>query len=72
MAYAFGKSAGTTTLNYCVSKSGSSAPPANLTGDAKLRKIKLLQILDRLQKLESGLNEEVSSPFASRPLPCLT
>jgi hypothetical protein len=72
MAYAFGKSAGTTTLNYCVSKSGSSAPPANLTGDAKLRKIKLLQILDRLQKLESGLNEDVSSPSASDPRPCLT
>jgi hypothetical protein len=60
MAYAFGKSAGTTTLNYWVSKSGSSNPPTNVTSDIKPRKIKLLQILDRLQRLESGLNEDVS------------
>ncbi|KAF1833147.1 hypothetical protein BDW02DRAFT_553223 [Decorospora gaudefroyi] len=58
MAYAFGKSAGTTTLNYWVSKSGSSGPPAQFAGDTKPRKIKLLQILDRLQRLESGLNED--------------
>jgi hypothetical protein len=60
MAYAFGKSAGTTTLNYWVSKSGSSGPPTQFASDVKPRKIKLLQILDRLQKLESGLNEDVS------------
>jgi hypothetical protein len=60
MAYAFGKSAGTTTLNYWVSKSGSSNPPTQFASDVKPRKIKLLQILDRLQKLESGLNEDVS------------
>lgn len=60
MAYAFGKSAGTTTLNYWVSKSGSSSPPTQFASEVKPRKIKLLQILDRLQKLESGLNEDVS------------
>tara|TARA_R110002003_G_scaffold1048_5_gene22197 strand:- start:13569 stop:14366 length:798 start_codon:yes stop_codon:yes gene_type:complete len=65
MAYAFGKSAGTTTLNYWVSKSGSSNPPTQFASDVKPRKIKLLQILDRLQKLESGLNEDVS--VQSRP-----
>ncbi|CAO2648447.1 Nn.00g077140.m01.CDS01 [Neocucurbitaria sp. VM-36] len=58
MAYAFGKSAGTTTLNFWVSKSGSSNPPTKFAGDAKPRKIKLLQILDRLQRLEDGLNED--------------
>jgi hypothetical protein len=60
MAYAFGKSAGTTTLNYWVSKSGTSHVPIKFAGDVQPRKIKLLQILDRLQKLESGLNEDVS------------
>lgn len=58
MAYAFGKSAGTTTLNYWISKSGSSCPPTQFERDIQPRKIKLLQILDRLQKLESGLNED--------------
>jgi hypothetical protein len=59
MAYAFGKSPGTTTLNYWVSKSGSSNPPTKFAGTAKPRKMKLLHILDRLQQLEAGL-EEVS------------
>jgi hypothetical protein len=62
MAYAFGKSAGTTTLNYWVSKCGSSNPPMQFASEVKPRKIKLLQILDRLQNLESGLNEDVSQP----------
>ena len=61
MAYAFGRSAGTTTLNYWTGKSGSNNPPPNLVPEVKPRKIKLLQILDRLQRLESGLNEQVSS-----------
>ncbi|KAF2261642.1 hypothetical protein CC78DRAFT_469879 [Lojkania enalia] len=58
MAYAFGKSAGTTTLNYWVGKSGSSNPPTKFAGTSKPRKLKLLQILDRLQQLENGLEEE--------------
>ncbi|OAG11022.1 uncharacterized protein CC84DRAFT_516690 [Paraphaeosphaeria sporulosa] len=58
MAYAYGKSAGTTTLNYYVSKSGSSHPPVKPTGEVKPRKIKFLQILDRLQHLEVGLGED--------------
>ncbi|KAF2710877.1 hypothetical protein K504DRAFT_376493 [Pleomassaria siparia CBS 279.74] len=58
MAYAFGKSAGTTTLNYWVSKSGSGNPPIKFAGVVKPRKLKLLQILDRLQHLESGLEED--------------
>jgi hypothetical protein len=66
MAYGFGKSAGTTTLNNWISKSGSSNPPCMFTGDAKPRKIRLLQILDRLQKLESGLNEAVSLQYHHR------
>ncbi|KAH8716959.1 hypothetical protein GQ44DRAFT_712972 [Phaeosphaeriaceae sp. PMI808] len=58
MAYAFGKSAGSTTLNYWVSKSGITNPPTDFTSDVQPRKIKLLQILDRLQTLESGINED--------------
>ncbi|KAF2734020.1 hypothetical protein EJ04DRAFT_255546 [Polyplosphaeria fusca] len=58
MAYAFGKSAGTTTLNYWVGTSGSNNPPTKFTGNAKPRKLKLLQILDRLQQLEKGLDAE--------------
>jgi hypothetical protein len=61
MAYAFGKSAGTTTLNYWVSKSGSGNPPTKFAGEAKPRKLKFLQILDRLQHLENGLEEDVSA-----------
>jgi hypothetical protein len=60
MAYAYGKSAGTTTLNYWVSKSGSGLPPTKLVGDARPRRLKFLQILDRLQHLENGLEEDVS------------
>jgi hypothetical protein len=60
MAYAFGKSAGTSTLNYWASKSGSNSPPSKRTGEATPRKMKLLQILDRLQSLEGGLGEDVS------------
>lgn len=63
MAYAYGKSAGTTTLNYYVSKSGSNHPPVKATGEIKPRKIKFLQILDRLQHLEAGLEEDVSEKF---------
>ncbi|KAL6708306.1 hypothetical protein ACN47E_003230 [Coniothyrium glycines] len=58
MAYAFGKSAGTTTLNFWVGKSGTTNLPTKLAGDVKPRKISLLRILDRLQKLESGLDED--------------
>jgi hypothetical protein len=60
MAYAFGKSPGTTTLNYFVSKSGSTPPPSKRISEATPRKMKLLQILDRLQSLEGGLEEDVS------------
>jgi hypothetical protein len=60
MAYAFGKSAGTTTLSNWASKSGSTYPPFKFAAEMKPRKIRLVQILDRLQKLESGLNEDVS------------
>jgi len=60
MAYAFGKSAGTTTLNHWASKSSSIPPKVERTGTALPRKMKLLQILDRLQHLEAGLGEDVS------------
>ncbi|KAF1997237.1 hypothetical protein P154DRAFT_441719 [Amniculicola lignicola CBS 123094] len=58
MAYAFGKSAGTTTLNYFVSKSGNILPPTIFVDEVKPRKLKLLPILDRLQRLEHGLEED--------------
>lgn len=64
MAYAFGKSAGTTTLNRYASKSGSNPPPSERTSQAQPRNMKLLQILDRLQSLEGGLGEDVSLHFA--------
>lgn len=70
MAYAYGKSAGTTTLNYHVSKSGNTPPPVKPTGEVKPRKIKFLQILDRLQHLEVGLEEDVSPSFVSPSLWC--
>ncbi|KAF1970093.1 hypothetical protein BU23DRAFT_214649 [Bimuria novae-zelandiae CBS 107.79] len=57
MAYAYGKSAGTTTLNYYVSKAGSSPPPLKPAGETRPRQIKFLHILDRLQHLEAGLEE---------------
>jgi hypothetical protein len=66
MAYAFGKSAGTTTLNYWTSKSGSSNPPTQFASDVQPRRMKLLQILDRLQKLESGFSDDVSLQLLGR------
>lgn len=60
LAYAFGKSAGTTTLNYWASKSSNVPPKIERTGTAVPRKMKLLQILDRLQSLEGGLEDDVS------------
>lgn len=61
MVYAFGKSAGTCTLNYWVGKSGSGNPPTKFAGSTKPRKISLLHILDRLQRLKSGLDEVSTS-----------
>ncbi|KAH7117996.1 hypothetical protein B0J11DRAFT_97626 [Dendryphion nanum] len=58
MAHAFGKSAGTITLNYWVGKHSSANAPLKFSGTTKPRKLKLLQILDRLQQLESGLEED--------------
>ncbi|KAF2633465.1 hypothetical protein BU25DRAFT_405359 [Macroventuria anomochaeta] len=58
MAYAFGKSAGTTTLNYWASKSSINPPKSERTSTAVPRKMKLLQILDRLQNLEGGPGED--------------
>ena len=60
--YAAGKNAGTTTLNYWVSKSSSAHPPTKFTDNTRPRRLKFLQILDRLQRLESGLMEDVSQP----------
>ncbi|KAF2280347.1 uncharacterized protein EI97DRAFT_430094 [Westerdykella ornata] len=63
MAFAFGKSAGTTTLNYWVSKSGSTHPPTKFAGSVKPRKLKLLQILDRLRQLENGLEDDPDEQY---------
>lgn len=60
MAYAAGKSAGTTTLNYWAMKSSTNPPKIERTSTAVPRKMKLLQILDRLQSLEEGFEEDVS------------
>ena len=65
MTYAFGRSAGTTTLKCWISKSSSTPPPTKHASEAKPRKMKLLQSLDRLQRLEDGLED------VSRPLLCL-
>ncbi|OCK79596.1 hypothetical protein K432DRAFT_63001 [Lepidopterella palustris CBS 459.81] len=58
MAYCFGKSPGTTTLNFRVSKFGSILPVTKFAGSVKPRKLKLLVILDRLQQLETGLEQD--------------
>lgn len=60
MGYAYGRSPGTTTLNYWVSKHGSEFPPIKFAANAKPRKLKLLQILERLAQLEKGL--ELDNP----------
>lgn len=56
-AYAFGRYPGTTTLNFRAGKSGTLTPGLHF-GQARVkpRKMKLLQILDRLRKLEIGLD----------------
>lgn len=59
MAYCFGRSPGTTTLNFRVSKSGTTHPPMQYASHARPRKIKLLVILERLRMLETGLEEDV-------------
>ncbi|QDS76947.1 hypothetical protein FKW77_005075 [Venturia effusa] len=59
MASCFGKSPGTTTLTYFVGKSGSLLPPIHYGSIKKARKIKLINILERLKELETwGLQEE--------------
>ena len=56
---AYGKSPGTTTLNYFVGKSGSLQHPMNFASRVKPRKMKLIAILERLQELQmQGLQEE--------------
>ena len=70
MAYAFGRSPGTTTLNYWVSKHGSSYPPVKFSGAVKPRKLKLLQILERLAQLEKGLELDVSQPTPLHKFHC--
>jgi len=59
MAFCFGRTPGTTTLNYYVGKSGSLQQVVQYGATVKPRKIKLFSILDRLRRLERGL-EEVS------------
>ncbi|KAF2840357.1 hypothetical protein M501DRAFT_932306, partial [Patellaria atrata CBS 101060] len=58
MAYAFGRSPGTTTLNYRVSKFGTLKPLVQVGSKVKPRKIKLLLIMERLSQLEQGLEED--------------
>ncbi|KAF1814438.1 hypothetical protein P152DRAFT_432374 [Eremomyces bilateralis CBS 781.70] len=58
MTYCFGKYPGTTTLNYYVSGYGCTNPTVKVQGPVKPKKMKLISILDRLTKLELGLEEE--------------
>lgn len=67
MGVCFGKSPGTVTLNYRVGRAALSVPQIPLGGKAKPRKIKLVQILDRLKQLETGLEEKVGKHRPSIP-----
>ena len=59
MASSFGKSPGTTTLTYYISKSGSLQSAVQYGSKAKARKMKLIAILERLRELElQGLEED--------------
>ncbi|KIV98447.1 uncharacterized protein PV09_09735 [Verruconis gallopava] len=59
MAFAFGKSPGTTTLTYYIGKSGSLQPPVAFGSKVKPRKMKLINILERLRDLQmQGLQDE--------------
>ncbi|KAI9836270.1 MAG: hypothetical protein M1819_001607 [Sarea resinae] len=57
MAFCFGMSPGTITLNYWTSVSGSLEPVVKVGTKVKPKKIGLLEILDRLRDLELGLEE---------------
>ncbi|KAL9097720.1 MAG: hypothetical protein Q9165_000046 [Trypethelium subeluteriae] len=58
MAYFSGKIAGTCTLEYYVSQAGNTRPIINYPSDAEPKKVTMLTILDRLRRLETGLDAE--------------
>ncbi|KZF20731.1 hypothetical protein L228DRAFT_284675 [Xylona heveae TC161] len=60
MAYCFGKSPGTVTLNYWAAASGNLNATVEVNSKIKPRKIGLLATLDRLRYLEGGLEESES------------
>lgn len=64
MLYAFGKSPGTTTLNWFVGMRGHVRSPLDF-GDrpTRKRKIKLISILERLRDLEDGLGEDEQEQY---------
>lgn len=58
MGYAFGRSPGTTTLTYYVGQFGTTKSPLKYASKARPRKMKLIDILDRLRDLEVGFGDE--------------
>ncbi|KAK3060038.1 hypothetical protein LTS18_009484, partial [Coniosporium uncinatum] len=58
MAYAFGMSPATTTLNFFVGKSGCLSTELHYASNARPKKIKLIAILERLRTLETGLEDD--------------
>jgi hypothetical protein len=59
MAFCFGTCPGTVTLNHWVSSSGSTHAVVKVGSENRPRRISLLGILDRLRRLEDGLEENV-------------
>ncbi|KAH0565744.1 hypothetical protein GP486_000867 [Trichoglossum hirsutum] len=70
MAFCFGTDPGTVTLNHWVSCSGSTHAVVKIGSESRPRRISLLGILDRLRRLEDGLEENVraeKSKFGEDP-----
>jgi hypothetical protein len=59
MSFCFGTSPGTLTLNHWVSSSGSTHAVVKVGSESRPKRISLLGILDRLRRLEDGLEEDV-------------
>ncbi|KAF2454459.1 hypothetical protein BDY21DRAFT_291255 [Lineolata rhizophorae] len=58
MAFCFGATPGTVTLNYRVGKSGNLHPGVQYGSKVRPKKAKLFDVLDRLRRLERGLDDE--------------
>ena len=58
----FGSSPGTITMNYWVGLAMRRLPPSETVSNILVRPLELVTILDRLEFLEGGLDQHVSSP----------